>query len=99
MRKFIDLNFNWKFTESFTEEMTKPSFDDSSFEKVDIPHTVKELPYNYFDEKSYQFISCYRKQFKLPSEAFQNDRRIFINFADIVKNARCNSFIFIDLLM
>ena len=54
MRKFIDLNFNWKFTESFTEEMTKPSFDDSSFEKVDIPHTVKELPYNYFDEKSYQ---------------------------------------------
>ena len=88
MRKFIDLNFNWKFTESFTEEMTKPSFDDSSFEKVDIPHTVKELPYNYFDEKSYQFISCYRKQFKLPSEAFQNERRIFINFAGAANYAR-----------
>lgn len=81
MRKFIDLNFGWKFSESFNEDMFKASYDDSAFETVDIPHTVKEIPYNYFDEKSYQFVSCYRKNFKLPAEAFANDRRVFINFA------------------
>ena len=81
MRKFIDLNFGWKFSESFNEDMFKASYDDSAFETVDIPHTVKEIPYNYFDEKNYQFVSCYRKNFKLPAEAFANDRRVFINFA------------------
>ena len=35
----------------------KNEFDFSNFEKVDLPHTNIELPYNYFDEKSYQFIS------------------------------------------
>ena len=81
MRKFIDLNFDWKFSERFAEDMLKASYDDSAFESVDIPHTVKELPYNYFDEKTYQFVSCYRKRFRLPAEAFADGRRIFVNFA------------------
>lgn len=30
--------------------------------KVNLPHTNREVPYNYFDEKTYQFISFYEKQ-------------------------------------
>ncbi len=63
MRNKLPLNFSWKYTPSFNEEMIKPDYDDSNFQTVDIPHANKELPLNYFDEKSYQFISCYRKSF------------------------------------
>jgi len=80
VRKRIGLNFNWKYSESFDEAMIKPGFDDSDFLKVDVPHTNKELPFNYFNEKDYQFVCCYRKTFRLPAEAFENGRRVFLNF-------------------
>ena len=32
-------------------------------EIVDIPHNVKDLPYNYFDEKCYQRVVTYLKEF------------------------------------
>ncbi len=65
MRNTFALNFGWKYSPSFSEDMIKKSYDDSSFETVDIPHANKELPLNYFDEGSYQFISCYRKNFNI----------------------------------
>ena len=65
MRNTFALNFGWKYSPVFSEDMIKKDFDDSSFETVDIPHANKELPLNYFDEKSYQFISCYRKNFDI----------------------------------
>ena len=80
MRKVIDLNFDWKYSETFTEEMIKPGFDDGDFVRVQIPHTNKELPYNYFDEKIFQFVSCYRKNFRLPKDAFTGNKKLFITF-------------------
>lgn len=80
MYKTIGLNFDWRYSENFTSDMITADFNDSSFVSVDIPHTNKELPYNYFDERCYQFISCYRKKFTVPSFAFENNRRIFISF-------------------
>ncbi len=65
MRTAYSLNFGWKYSPVFSEEMIKKDYDDSNFQTVDIPHANKELPLNYFDEKSYQFISCYRKTFDL----------------------------------
>lgn len=65
MRTVYPLNFGWKYSPEFKEEMTKKSFDDSKLLTVDIPHANKELPLNYFDEKSYQFKSLYRKHFSL----------------------------------
>lgn len=63
MRNTHALNFGWKYSPEFSEDMIKKNYDDSSFETVDIPHANKELPLNYFDEQSYQFVSCYRKKF------------------------------------
>ena len=65
MRTSQSLNFGWKYYPAFEKEMTQKKYDDSHFETVDIPHTNKELPLNYFDEKSYQFVSCYRKTFDI----------------------------------
>lgn len=88
MRKVIDLNFDWKYSECFTPDMVKAGYDDSAFSNVDIPHTNKELPYNYFDESSYQFVSCYRKYFKLSADLISPDKHIFISFEGAANYAK-----------
>ena len=62
------LNDNWKFSEEFREEMVTEIYDDSCMVDVRIPHTCKELPYHYFDEKEYQMVSGYRKKISIPRE-------------------------------
>jgi len=86
MRKRIDLNFDWKYSESFAPEMTAVKYDDSGFENICIPHTNKELPFSYFDEKMYQFVSCYRKSFKKPAGA--KGKHIFITFEGAANYAK-----------
>ena len=65
MLRKIDANFDWKYIPNFKEEYLNSSFDDSNFETVHIPHTNITIPYNNFDEKIYQFESCYRKKYGL----------------------------------
>ena len=36
--------------------------------RVRLPHTVRELPYDYFNEKDYQFISSYEKKLEIPAK-------------------------------
>lgn len=88
MRKRIGLNFNWKYSERFTEDMLKPAYNDADFARVDIPHANKEIPYNYFDEKMYQFVCCYRKSFRLPAAAYENGRRVLLHFEGAANYAR-----------
>lgn len=55
----IPFNNGWLFTEDF----------DNGFENaaaVRLPHTVKEIPYNYIDCKAYQMVCGYRKRFEAP---------------------------------
>ena len=86
MRKIFPLNYNWRYNPSFTEDMLAVSYDDSGFESVDIPHTNLELPYNYFDEKSYQFVSCYRLRFDL--EKKNSGKRYILHFEGAAVYAR-----------
>lgn len=80
MRIKTNLNFGWKYSESFNEDMIKKSYPDKDFETVDIPHANKEIPYNYFDEKIYQFVSCYRKHFKYDKSQLDSGRRVILHF-------------------
>ena len=48
------INDDWFFNDSFQKEMIMPDYDYSKFEKVRLPHTVKETPLHYFDENEYQ---------------------------------------------
>lgn len=94
MRKIIDLNYGWKYSETCSDEMLNAKYDDSAFESVDIPHANKEIPYNYFDESIYQFVSCYRKYFRLPAEAYLPGKKVFVrfeaaaNFAEVFINGK-----------
>lgn len=58
---------DWEFTENCTEEFLCGG-DAAGIVKVDIPHTVKELPLQYADEQAYQMVSGYRKHITVKKE-------------------------------
>ena len=69
MAKFY-INDDWKFSEKFDEVILGENSMDYVSKMVDvrIPHTVKETPFNYFDEHIYQMISAYRRVISAPKE-------------------------------
>jgi beta-galactosidase len=77
-RIVMPLNRDWRFSSKLPDGFEGGGFDDSSFEKVVIPHTNKRLPWHGFDEKSYEFVSAYRRHFKLPPEA--KGKHVFVDF-------------------
>ena len=77
-RQLLPMNRNWRFSAQRTPGDTAPDFDDSRFEQVTVPHTNKRLPWHSFDEKAYQFVSIYRRHFRLPPEA--RNRLVFVDF-------------------
>ncbi|MEG2540158.1 MAG: glycoside hydrolase family 2 TIM barrel-domain containing protein [Clostridia bacterium] len=74
----INLNFDWEFAPNFKDEYLKNTGKIDGFESVNIPHTVKEIPYNYFDEEMYQFVSCYRKTLFIAQE--WQDKALVLQF-------------------
>lgn len=62
----INFNYDWQFNEVFSDSYLEVG-NDNIFKTVSIPHNVKDIPYNYFDEECYQLISCYRKYFNADS--------------------------------
>jgi beta-galactosidase len=77
-RIVIPINRDWRFSPKLPDGFQATAFDDSAFEKVVIPHTNKRLPWHGFDEKSYEFVSAYRRHFKLPPEA--KGKHVFVDF-------------------
>ena len=77
-RMIFSINRNWRFSPQRAQNDTAPDFDDSKFEQVTVPHTNKMLPWHDFDEKSYEFVSIYRRKFRLPPEV--RGRHIFVDF-------------------
>jgi beta-galactosidase len=76
MGQTIFLDRKWRFSETFTEEMISEPMAECQL--VNIPHTVKETPFNYFDENIYQMVSCYQKSiFALPQ---WEDKVVLITF-------------------
>jgi beta-galactosidase len=47
-----------------------------------IPHTNVPLPWHGFDDKEYEFVSLYRRRFRLPTEAA--GRRVFVDFEGVM---------------
>ena len=68
-RKILPINRNWRFSSKATDAARARDFDDSKFARVTVPHTNLRVPWHSFDEKSYEFVSIYRRRFKLPESA------------------------------
>ena len=67
-RRIFPLNHGWLYSDKVAANSTRPEFDDRQFERVTIPHTNQMLPWHGFDDKEFQFVSLYRRHFKLPGE-------------------------------
>ena len=88
----INLNYDWKYSENFSDDALLTKFDDSNFQSVNIPHTNKEIPFNNFDEEIYQFVSIYRKHVTI-DEKYKGKRLILefeavANAADVYVNGK-----------
>jgi beta-galactosidase len=74
LRSIIPFNHGWLFTPHDVDRSTP----DSRFEPVTLPHSNKILPHHNFDNAEYQFVSTYRKRFRLPEPL--NGRRLYLDF-------------------
>jgi len=77
-RLVIPMNRNWRYSRVVAEGSHERDFDDSGYERVAIPHTNVKLPWHSFDEKSYEFVSSYRRRFRVPPEA--RAQHVFVDF-------------------
>src|SRR5260221_409261 len=81
-RMILPINRNWRFNKSIVEGAHAREFDDPSFERVVIPPPNVPLPWHSFDDKTYEFVSIYRRRFKLPPEAA--GRHVFVDFEGVM---------------
>lgn len=92
----IYIDRGWTFFPEYSEELkTTPG----EGQIVDVPHTTKEVPFNYFDEHEYQALSCYQKvivpdpswqgkSIKITFDAIGHESEIFLN-GDLIADKRC----------
>ena len=85
MRKVVGLNQGWYYCDSFCEEFLQHEFDGHPWQEVTLPHANKEIPYNYFDERDYQFVSTYRR--KLAIDPGDQNKRLFLDFEGVMAAA------------
>jgi len=81
-RLVLPMNRNWLYSRQVVEGARLKDFDDSGYERVVVPHTNVRLPWHSFDEKTYEFVSSYRRHFKLPPEA--RGRHVFVDFEGVM---------------
>ena len=81
-RLVLPINRGWRYSPSFVEGGHDLDFDDSKLARVVVPHTNVALPWHGFDDKTYEFVSLYRRRFKLPPEA--RGQRVFVDFEGVM---------------
>jgi len=81
-RLVIPMNRNWRYSRTVGEGAHARDFDDSGYEQIVIPHTNVKLPWHSFDEKTYEFVSSYRRHFKLPANA--RGKHVFVDFEGVM---------------
>lgn len=84
-RIILPFNKDWQFIPGFDMSFIQNEYTPELFEMVSLPHTNQEIPYNYFDETMYQFVSCYRKEFYLEEHII--DKHVYIDFEGVMTYA------------
>jgi len=69
------LNNDWEFTSEWTADFLRGR---GAFERVRLPHTVRQMPLHYALDSGYQTVSGYRRLLRLPDDA--RDKRVFLRF-------------------
>lgn len=87
MRTIKSINRDWLYKPHFSQETDLSRLTDkAAYQKVCLPHTNIELPYNYFDDKVFCFVSCYKRRLSL--EPQWQGQRLFLHFEGVMNFAR-----------
>ena len=81
-RMVLPINRNWRYSPATSAAAHERDFDDSKFVHVTVPHPNIRVPWHSFDEKSYEFVSIYRRRIRLPESA--RGRRVFVDFEGVM---------------
>jgi beta-galactosidase len=81
-RVVVPINRRWRYSPRATDEAREVAFDDSNFARVTIPHSNVRLPWHGFDDQRYEFVSVYRRHFRMPGGA--RSRRVFVDFEGVM---------------
>ena len=84
-RRVFPFNRKWLYGGKTMDGATAVGFDDRRFERLTLPHTNQMLPWHSFDDRSYQFVSIYRRHFRLPASL--KGQRVFADFAGVMSAA------------
>lgn len=84
-RRILPFNTHWMFSPRDDRDCARPGRVAGVWTEVHLPHNNLELPATYFSEKRTQFVSWYRKRFRLPGSL--RARRIFIDFDGVMMAA------------
>ncbi|MGB7135155.1 MAG: glycoside hydrolase family 2 TIM barrel-domain containing protein [Acidobacteriaceae bacterium] len=77
-RQVLPMNRNWRWAPGKLDAATAPGFDDAHFSRVVLPHSNLRAPWHSFDDKDYEFVSTYRRRFRVPASA--KGKRVFVDF-------------------
>ena len=81
-RRILPINRNWRYHPAWIDGAESPTFNDSGFQRIVIPHTNIELPWHDFDDKDYEFVSTYRRRFQSPKGS--EGKRVFVDFEGVM---------------
>jgi len=81
-RQILPINRGWRFHPAKIDGAEAADFDDSKFQRIVIPHTNVKLPWHSFDDKDYEFVSTYRRRFRIPRGA--EGKRVFVDFEGVM---------------
>lgn len=81
MRTVLPLS-HWYYHENYSENHISDFEDMNGFSSIIIPHANKVTPFSNFDEKMYQFVSCYKRKLEIPE--VMDGKRIFIDFEGVM---------------
>ena len=81
----IYVNNSWQFIYDFDDRLHNDEFFCTGMKNVRIPHTTKELPFNYFSEEEYQTVSGYRKT--IYADPSWQGKRVLLTFEGVAHYA------------
>lgn len=79
------INNSWQFINKFTKQFILSKSGDKNEKIVDIPHSVCETPFNYFNESIYEGVFGYKKSFKTLKD--WKNRKVFLTFDGVAHEA------------
>ncbi len=84
-RFLFSLDDQWLFGGKLQPGATDPSFNDTSFKQITLPHCVTELSWQDWKMESWQDVWIYRRHFNLPQEL--SGLRVFLHFDGVMVGA------------